>query len=64
MMRPRVYLAGPDVFLPTASAFAEAKRQLCDTYGFVGVSPCGNEVDLTTLSKHEASLRISGGPYM
>ncbi|MET4323802.1 nucleoside 2-deoxyribosyltransferase [Bradyrhizobium sp. RT5a] len=59
MIRPRVYLAGPDVFLPTASAFAESKRQLCDTYGFVGVSPCDNEIDLTSLSKREAALRIS-----
>jgi len=59
MIRPRAYLAGPDVFLRTASAFAEAKRRLCDTYGFVGVSPCDNDIDLTSLSKHEAALRIS-----
>lgn len=59
MIRLRIYLAGPDVFLPSAAAFAEAKRKLCDTYGFIGVSPVDNEIDLTRLSKHEAALRIS-----
>ena len=39
----RVYLAGPDVFLPEAGALAERKRKLCADYGFVGKSPhCGS----------------------
>lgn len=59
MSRPRVYLAGPDVFLPNAIAFAEAKRKLCDAYRFTGASPFDNAVDLATLSKREAALRIS-----
>ena len=57
--RPRIYLAGPDVFLPNATAFAEAKRKLCHAYGLIGVAPIDNELDLATLSKHEAALRIS-----
>jgi nucleoside 2-deoxyribosyltransferase len=59
MTRLRIYLAGPDVFLPDAIDFAETKRKLCDAYGFTGVSPFDNEIDLATLSKHAAALRIS-----
>jgi nucleoside 2-deoxyribosyltransferase len=35
----RVYLAGPDVFLPQAAARAEAKRAICTRHGLAGVSP-------------------------
>jgi nucleoside 2-deoxyribosyltransferase len=60
MSRPRIYLAGPDVFLPNAVAVAEAKCGLCEKYGFIGMSPTDNELDLTAaLSKHEAALKIS-----
>jgi nucleoside 2-deoxyribosyltransferase len=54
----RVYLAGPDVFLPEAGALAERKRKLCADYGFVGKSPLDNEISLEGLSQHEAALRI------
>ena len=55
----RVYLAGPDVFLPNALAFAAAKRELCAKHGFIGVSPFDNEIKPSLLPKHEAALRIS-----
>jgi nucleoside 2-deoxyribosyltransferase len=55
----RIYLAGPDVFLPNAGSLAETKRKLCESYGFTGVSPVDNEIDLSLLSKREAALRIS-----
>jgi len=35
----RIYLAGPDVFLPDAGAMAEAKRALCARHGAVGIFP-------------------------
>jgi nucleoside 2-deoxyribosyltransferase len=35
----RVYLAGPDVFLPDAPAWLERKKALCAGYHLVGVSP-------------------------
>jgi nucleoside 2-deoxyribosyltransferase len=54
----RVYLAGPDVFLPEAGALAERRRKLCADYGFVGKSPLDNEISLEGLSQHEAALRI------
>jgi nucleoside 2-deoxyribosyltransferase len=38
-MTPRVYLAGPDVFLPDAAARAAAKRAVCARHGLDGVSP-------------------------
>jgi nucleoside 2-deoxyribosyltransferase len=59
MIGLRVYLAGPDVFLPNAAAFAEDKRKLCAKHGFIGVSPIDNEIDISSLSKHESALRIS-----
>jgi nucleoside 2-deoxyribosyltransferase len=55
----RVYLAGPDVFLLNAVSIAEAKRNICAKYGFIGVSPSDNEIDISELPKREAALRIS-----
>lgn len=39
MNRPRVYLAGPDVFLPEPEAWAAEKAAICRRHGLVGVSP-------------------------
>jgi len=36
---PRVYLAGPDVFLPDPLARAAAQKQICAQFGLAGVSP-------------------------
>jgi len=35
----RVYLAGPDVFLPDAIAWMERKKAICAGYRLIGVSP-------------------------
>lgn len=35
----KVYLAGPDVFLPDPRAWMERKKAICAGYGLVGVSP-------------------------
>jgi nucleoside 2-deoxyribosyltransferase len=37
--RMRVYLAGPEVFLPDALAIAAAKKRLCAAHGLEGVFP-------------------------
>jgi nucleoside 2-deoxyribosyltransferase len=58
-MTPRAYLAGPDVFLRDAEALSFAKRGLCERYGFTGISPIGNIIDFSGLSKREAALRIA-----
>ena len=36
---PRVYLAGPDVFLPDAIAWMERKKAICAAFSLTGVSP-------------------------
>ena len=35
----RVYLAGPDVFLPDPTARAAALKAVCARHGLIGVSP-------------------------
>ena len=38
-MTARVYLAGPDVFLPDAAGWAARRAEICTRYGLAGVSP-------------------------
>jgi nucleoside 2-deoxyribosyltransferase len=40
----RIYLAGPDVFLPNAIQLGQRKKQLCAQYGFEGLYPFDNEI--------------------
>ena len=35
--RLRIYLAGPEVFLPDAAAVGAAKQALCEAFGFTGL---------------------------
>jgi nucleoside 2-deoxyribosyltransferase len=44
----RIYLAGPDVFLPNAQEIAKKKQEICRDYGFIGVCPD----ELTTLPNY------------
>jgi nucleoside 2-deoxyribosyltransferase len=57
--RPRIYLAGPEVFLPDPMAAGRRKQALCDTHGFAGVFPLDADLDLAGLTKTEAARRIS-----
>lgn len=36
---PRIYLAGPDVFLPAPEAWAARKKAICAAHGLEGVAP-------------------------
>jgi nucleoside 2-deoxyribosyltransferase len=45
-VRKRIYLAGPDVFLPDAREIANKKKAICDECGFEGVSPADSELTL------------------
>ncbi len=40
----KIYLAGPDVFLPNALEMGEKKKALCAQYGFEGLFPLDNEI--------------------
>ena len=56
----RLYLAGPDVFLPDPLARAAALKAICAHYGFIGVSPldplAGEPEDWTMMPE---ALRIA-----
>ncbi|MFT4115918.1 nucleoside 2-deoxyribosyltransferase [Bradyrhizobium sp.] len=43
----KIYLAGPDVFLPDAIEIGRRKAAICAFYGLVGLYPLDNEIDLT-----------------
>ncbi len=43
MPNPRIYLAGPEVFLPDAAEIGLRKKMLCEKFGFVGLFPLDNE---------------------
>jgi len=40
--KPKLYLAGPEVFLPEALVYAEQQRTLCEHYGFTPLHPVDN----------------------
>ena len=57
--RPRVYLAGPDVFLPDATSVGAAKVQRAAAFGLEGVFPADNGLDLEGLAPGEQARRIA-----
>jgi nucleoside 2-deoxyribosyltransferase len=54
----KIYLAGPDVFLPDAVEIGRRKVELCSRHGLTGLYPLDNIVDLAT---DDASLQIFRG---
>jgi nucleoside 2-deoxyribosyltransferase len=54
----KIYLAGPDVFLPDAIAIGRRKVEICKVHGLVGLCPLDNKVDLAA---PDASLQIYKG---
>lgn len=56
---PRIYLAGPDVFLPGALELAEAKKAICAEHGLEGLWPLDNTLDLKGLAPPAAGLAIA-----
>ncbi|MDA9410666.1 nucleoside 2-deoxyribosyltransferase [Bradyrhizobium sp. CCBAU 45384] len=51
----KIYLAGPDVFLPDAVEIGRRKAAICTAHGLTGLYPLDNAIDLTT---SDASRRI------
>jgi len=54
----KIYLAGPDVFLPDAIDIGRLKADICARHGLTGLYPLDNAVDL---SAGDASLTIFKG---
>lgn len=55
----RIYLAGPDVFLPNfGEAVFARKKQLCAEYGHEGVSPMDGDPSLEGLAPFEKGIAI------
>jgi nucleoside 2-deoxyribosyltransferase len=59
MAPPRIYLAGPEVFLPDAPAVGAAKAALCASHGFAGLFPLDAALDLSERAKPAQAQRIS-----
>jgi nucleoside 2-deoxyribosyltransferase len=57
--RPRLYLAGPEVFLPDAIAVGAEKKRLAAEAGFEGLFPLDNALSLEGVAKLEQARRIS-----
>lgn len=53
----KIYLAGPDVFLPNAKEQGEHLKQLCLQMGFLGLFPLDNEIQGTTLFEIAQKIR-------
>jgi nucleoside 2-deoxyribosyltransferase len=51
----KIYLAGPDVFLPDAHQIGKCKAEICARHGLTGLYPLDNAVDL---ANERASLAI------
>jgi len=47
MQKKKIYLAGFDVFYTNATAVLDKKKKLCETYGFIGLTPLDNLVDFS-----------------
>jgi len=56
---PRIYLAGPEVFLPNALEIGRRKAELCAAAGFEGLFPLDQTLDLSGLPGSEQARRIS-----
>jgi len=54
----KIYLAGPDVFLPDAVDIGRRKVELCARHGLSGLYPLDNTVDVVA---RDASMQIFRG---
>lgn len=57
--RFRIYLAGPEVFLPDPLAAGRRKIALAEALGLIGVYPLDASLDLTGLTPSEQAARIA-----
>ncbi|TVY87289.1 Uncharacterized protein LAWI1_G005102, partial [Lachnellula willkommii] len=50
--KPKIYLAGPDVFYPNAVARGQELKTLCTQHGAIGLFPLDNEISSVELGSH------------
>lgn len=56
---PRIYLAGPEVFLADAVEIGARKKAICAAHGLEGLYPLDGEIDIAAeLSRRAAATRI------
>ncbi|MGF1717640.1 nucleoside 2-deoxyribosyltransferase [Photobacterium chitinilyticum] len=55
----KIYLAGPEVFLQNATEIGEYKKKLCGLYGFEGLYPLDNVLELNANNPQENGLMIA-----
>jgi nucleoside 2-deoxyribosyltransferase len=60
MAPPRIYLAGPEVFLPDALAVGAHKVAVCAEFGLQGVFPLDAGLDLASLASRRRRGRSRG----
>ena len=53
----KLYLAGPDVFLPNAAAHGEALKKVCLAHGYEGLFPLDNQVPPAPPAEMAAAIR-------
>lgn len=57
--RMKIYLAGPEVFLPNAKEVLKAKSELARSFGFTPLAPGDNQINVTG-TPHERGMQING----
>ncbi|MEO1102766.1 MAG: nucleoside 2-deoxyribosyltransferase [Pseudomonadota bacterium] len=55
---PRIYIAGPDVFLPDAAAVLARKKAVCTAHGLEGVTPFDNDAAIDPAGGAAAAQQI------
>ncbi|WP_041958718.1 nucleoside 2-deoxyribosyltransferase [Sulfurospirillum arsenophilum] len=55
----KIYLAGPEVFLPNALEVGNAHKLLCTKYGYEGLFPLDNTIEGSNLKEIATAIRLA-----
>lgn len=55
----KIYLAGPEVFLPNALEIGIARKLLCHKYGYEGLFPLDNTITGSNLKEIATAIRLA-----
>ncbi len=64
MDRIKLYLAGPEIFLPNAAVAGQRKHALCAAFGFEGLYPLDGEIEARDATVHSATAIYRGNKAM